>query len=269
METKEYIESGILESYALGICTEQEQREVEALCNQYPEIKTELEQVQQAINDYSLLHSKTPQDFIKQNIFDEINRLEQKSEPQQEAKIVSLNTNSHKFAIAASLTLFALSLIGNIIIYNKYKSANDEVIALNQEKNQLADNFKTNQVKLEVMNKDMAVLANPMVEKVMMKGVAKSPESIAMIYWNTQSKEVFIEIKKLPIPDAGKQYQLWAIVDGKPVDAGMITMTEGDSSLHKMKDFNTAQAFAITLEKEGGSTSPTLTEMYVMGAVSL
>ncbi len=269
MDSKAYIESGILESYALGICTEEEQNEVEKLCAQYPEIKTELEQVQQAINEYSTLYSKTPQPIIKQNIFDEIDQLEQKNKPKTETKIIALNTNPYKFTIAASLTLFALSLIGNIIIYNKYKSANDEVIALNQEKNQLADNFKTNQVKLEIMNKDMAVLANPMVQKVMMKGVAKSPESMAMIYWNTQSKEVFIEIKKLPMPDAGRQYQLWAIVDGKPVDAGMITMTEGDSSLHKMKDFNTAQAFAITLEKEGGSASPTLAEMYVMGAVSL
>jgi anti-sigma-K factor RskA len=271
MDIKAYIESGILESYALGICTEQEQHEVEKLCAQYPEIKIELEQVQQAINDYSTLYSKNPQPIIKQHIFDEIDQLEQKNKPKIETKIIALNNNNnpYKFAIAASLILFALSFIGNIIIYNKYKSANDEVIALNQEKNQLADNFKTNQVKLEIMNKDMAVIANPMVQKVMMKGVAKSPESMAMIYWNTQSKEVFIEIKKLPMPDAGKQYQLWAIVDGKPVDAGMITMTEGDSSLHKMKDFNTAQAFAITLEKEGGSPTPTLTEMYVMGAVSL
>ncbi len=88
-----------------------------------------------------------------------------------------------------------------------------------------------------------------------------------MVYWNKASKEVFIEIKNLPVPEAGKQYQLWAIVNGKPVDAGMITLTQGDSSLHKMKNFDAVQAFAITLEKEGGSPSPTLTEMYVMGAI--
>jgi anti-sigma-K factor RskA len=101
----------------------------------------------------------------------------------------------------------------------------------------------------------------------MMKGVAKSPESMAMVYWNTESKEVFIELKSLPVPEEGKQYQLWAIVDGKPVDAGMITLSEEESSLHRMKDFESAQAFAITLEKQGGSPTPTLSEMYVMGSV--
>ena len=84
---------------------------------------------------------------------------------------------------------------------------------------------------------------------------------------NKKSKEVFIELHKLPKPETGKQYQLWAIVDGKPVDAGMITMTEGDTSLHRMKDFESAQAFAITLEKEGGVPSPTLSELYVLGSI--
>jgi anti-sigma-K factor RskA len=268
MNSKEYIESGILESYALGLCSAEEAREVEALCAKSPEIKAELEHVQHAINSYASMYSKAPKAIIKQNIFDEIDKLETSS-PQQEEKVIALPVNRYRFLIAASLTLFALSFIGNIIIYNKYQSANDQIIALNLEKSLLADNMKTNQVKLENMNKDMTILTDPMVEKVMMKGVEKSPESMAMIYWNKASKEVFIEIKKLPMPEVGKQYQLWAIVDGKPVDAGMITMTEGDSSLHKMKDFPTAQAFAITLEKQGGNPSPTLTEMYVMGAVSL
>lgn len=265
MDIKAYIETGILESYALGICSEQELREVETLCSQYHELKEELNKINEAINAYASLHSKTPQPFVKQNIFDKIETFETK----REAKIIEMPVNNYRFAIAASLALFALSFIANIIIYNKYKLANEKVVALNAEKNQLAENMKINQVKLEGVNKDFAFLTNPMVQKVMMKGVAKSPESLTMVYWNKASKEVFIEIKKLPMPDQGKQYQLWAIVDGKPVDAGMIAMTLGDSSLHKMKNFDTAQAFAITLEKEGGSPSPTMSEMYVMGAVSL
>ena len=65
---------------------------------------------------------------------------------------------------------------------------------------------------------------------------------------------------------SGKQYQLWAIVDGKPVDAGLITDCIG---LCKMKRIDRAQAFAITLEKAGGSPTPTLTEMYVFGKIWL
>jgi anti-sigma-K factor RskA len=266
MDIGAYIESGILESYVLGLCSEEEAREVEALCTEYPELKAELLQVQESVNAYAAMHSRTPQPFVKQRIFEEIGQLET---GKKEAKVLAIGSARYRFAIAASLALFALSLIGNVIMYNKYKAASEQVIALNTEKNQLADLMQTNQVKLEHMHRDMSVLSDPMVEKVMMKGVDKSPASLAMIYWNKASKEVFIEVKNLPVPEQGKQYQLWAIVNGKPVDAGMITMAEGDSSLHRMKDFDSAQAFAITLENEGGSPVPTLAEMYVMGAVSL
>jgi anti-sigma-K factor RskA len=34
-----------------------------------------------------------------------------------------------------------------------------------------------------------------------------------------------------------------------------------------MKSFGSAQAFAITLEKAGGSPTPTMDEMYVMAKV--
>ncbi|MES2559525.1 MAG: anti-sigma factor [Bacteroidota bacterium] len=263
MDSKAYIESGILETYALGMCSDEEAHQVEAMCSQYPEVKAELTEIQDAINGYATAHGKAPKASTRDFVLNEIAALE---ESVQYAKPTIPLFNS-RLAVAASLILLSLSLIGNIFFYNRWRSANNEVIALNTEKQQLAANFKSNQVKLETMNNDMAVITNPYTMKVMMKGVEKSPNSMAMIYWNKQSKEVFIELKSLPIPEQGKQYQLWAIVDGKPVDAGMITMKEGDSSLHKMRDFESAQAFAITLEKEGGNPSPTLTEMYVMGAV--
>ena len=265
MDIKAYIETGILESYALGICSEEESREVETLCAQYPELKEELNLICVAIDLYASTYIKTPQPFVKQKIFDEIDLLE----TGQDKKIIKMPVNRYRLTIAVSLALFSLSFISNIIIYNKYKLVNEQVTALNSEKNKLAESMKTNQVKLDMLNKDMSFLTNPMVQKVIMKGVAKSPESLTMVYWNKASKEVFIEIKKLPIPEQGKQYQLWAILDGKPIDAGIITMIPNDSSLQKMKNSDNAQAFAITLEKKGGSPTPNLTEMYVMGTVNL
>jgi hypothetical protein len=85
-----------------------------------------------------------------------------------------------------------------------------------------------------------------------------------LVYWNAKDKATLLSIQKLPEPPKGKQYQLWAIV-GKnpPIDAGVITY---DMSLvQPMKVFEKADAFAITLENEGGSVEPTLTEMRVLG----
>ncbi len=59
--------------------------------------------------------------------------------------------------------------------------------------------------------------------------------------------------------------QLWAIVEGKPVDAGMIDACSG---LCKMKNISNASAFAITLEKRGGSPTPNLEQLQVIGNVT-
>jgi anti-sigma-K factor RskA len=63
-----------------------------------------------------------------------------------------------------------------------------------------------------------------------------------------------------------QQYQLWAIIDGKPVDAGVF---DGNvASLLKMKEIGTgAVTFAVTVEPRGGKQSPTLESMQVAGNV--
>lgn len=78
-----------------------------------------------------------------------------------------------------------------------------------------------------------------------------------------------LNVENLPMPPSGKQYQLWALKDGKPIDAGVFDMipgTEGD--MHMMPvTIADADAFAVTLEKKGGSPSPTLTQLYAMGKI--
>jgi anti-sigma-K factor RskA len=62
------------------------------------------------------------------------------------------------------------------------------------------------------------------------------------------------------------QYQLWAIIDGKPVDAGVF---DGNlAGLVKMKEIPSgAKTFAVTIEPRGGNASPTLEKMQVVGNV--
>jgi anti-sigma-K factor RskA len=50
------------------------------------------------------------------------------------------------------------------------------------------------------------------------------------------------------------------------VDAGVFDMKDG-SGMTKMKNIPKAEAFAVTLERKGGSTTPSLDKLYVMGKV--
>ncbi len=275
MDIENYIATGILESYALGLCSKEETAEVEKLCAENPALKKELQGIQDALNEYALLHASAPREQTRVAIFQAIDQLNDTSEKnitishqQRQAPVIALQKpGGLKNYLVAAIALFVMSLVINIVLFLKWQNTENALTALNAEQTLLTENLKSNQVKLDRMTNEMALMGSPATQKVMLKAVEKHPGMLAMVYWNKESKEVYLEVKVLPMPEEGKQYQLWAIVDGKPVDAGMISMEPGDSSLHKMKDFESAQAFAITLEKAGGSPVPDLEQLFVIGNI--
>ena len=115
-------------------------------------------------------------------------------------------------------------------------------------------------------NKDLqeiaTIAADPTWKAVKLAGTKISPQANMMVYWHKQGQHVMVDNTKMwPLPqnDAAHQYQLWAIVDGKPVDLGVFDATaEPKKLLVAMKEVGNAQAFAVTLEKRGGSISPTM-----------
>jgi anti-sigma-K factor RskA len=71
----------------------------------------------------------------------------------------------------------------------------------------------------------------------------------------------------MPSNDADHQYQLWALVNGKPVDLGVFDANGKLEGLQVMKNIGEAQTFAVTLEPKGGSISPTMSQLMVMGNI--
>jgi hypothetical protein len=145
----------------------------------------------------------------------------------------------------------------NFYFYSGYKDSKEQYEALLTERNTLQANNASYKQGLQ-MFEDTLML------RVEMKGMPGKEKNLATVLWDKNSKDVYIYVDNMQQTPQGRQYQLWAIVNGKPVDAGVISNCIG---LCKMKKIDHAEAFAITLEKEGGSTTPTLSEMYVMGKV--
>ena len=107
---------------------------------------------------------------------------------------------------------------------------------------------------------------DPTVKTVPLLGVEKHPDMKAMVYMEEKSKQVYLTLENMPVAPENQQYQLWAIVDGKPVSLGVYDQ-QAKEEMQKMAVINAAQAFAITLEKRGGSPTPTMENMYVMGKI--
>lgn len=247
MNVQEYISSGIVESYVLGLASEEESREFEQLCSQYPELLTARTSFELAMEKQAMENAIAPGAAVKSKIFEQIAGTGKLVTMQ---RVAAKKTNWFKYAAAASVILLAGSLYYNLTLYNKNKD--------------LQNNYNTTVAKLNDVEKDIQILQqNPNIKMASMKGLDASPQSYATVYWDTTSHDVYLLANNLPLPASDKQYQLWAIFDGKPVDLGVFDMKK-EKLLIQAKNAQGAEAFAITLEKKGGSTTPEGT-MYVMG----
>ena len=256
MDVKEYILSGILDAYVLGALSDAECAEVEKYAEQYPEIWAEIDSIEKTMGEYAKLHSLKPSNELKGKIMDKIIGNEV-SEPK--IKRISLAEeesrdprNKLMWSIAASVLLM-ISLTINIYLSSRTINAEHyvhELLGKNGKKDSLMKLVKSEN---EQMQADIAILKDPMYKVVKLKGQATDTTAKAMVCWCPDNKSVYFEADKMPELPKGMQYQLWAMVDGKPVSEGMITITDG---LHKMNDITGATAFAVTMEKEGGSDTP-------------
>lgn len=272
MNIQEYISSGILERYVLGAASEQESREVEKLSESHPEVKEEIVAIQDALIAYVSKQSIDPPAHLKNKLIATIETVEEINHRKEEVNVVSMkpvraNFDYKALLIAAAFLLLLVSGFYISRLAGDIRSLNTDMKRLRQHDDSLNTVMALQKEQQKEAEKLVAILKHPMTKIVKLKGMGKAPDAGAMVVWNAANKEVFVEIEKLPVPPGGMQYQLWALNNGQPVDAGMIGMTADSSgAMHKMKNIEQAQAFAITLEKKGGSPAPQ-GEMYAMGNI--
>ena len=282
MNIQEYISSGIVESYVLGLASDEERSEFERMCAAHAEVRRARELFELALEEQAMRDAVAPAKNIKSKIFAEIEIENEKvsfvpgpqaSLPGQEegrhgAKVISLGWA--RYVAAASIALLLISTALNFYFFNQYKNYSNRYEALVAQQTELARNNDVMRARLDTYENTLAMLRDPDMAVIKMPGtnVSTSPDSnsVATVYWNTKSKDVYLLINNLPPPPSGQQYQLWAIVDGQPVDAGVFDV-QNTAALLRMKNMPRAQVFAVTLEKRGGSPTPQ-GPMYVMGKVS-
>ncbi len=252
MTTQDIILSGILETYATGICTEEETLQVQQWLLEFPELSNELESIQLSIESYIIANAIKPSNKVKENIFATLNLKDNELTTSSPAKIIESATFNYQttWSIAAAILLL-LSFSATYIYYSKFKETS---IQLAQARQSVNDISKLN----EELAQSGKIVSNPNSIPVSLNGLETMPSAKAKIFWVKESGDVFIDAANLPQAPEGKQYQFWAIVSGVPVNGGLIVQTKnGSFRLQKMKSFGKADAFAISLEKSGGNPTPT------------
>jgi len=270
MNTTEYIESGILEAYALGMLSHQESLEVEAHRREHSGIHTELLGIEEAIEVYATRYAKIPPVGMEASIMEAIRAINPTPKTDVSSPTPGPSANSFNWKLPLGVLLFGL--LGSLAFaFTNFQNKNKLADRVEQQNTEMAtqksecDDVKAENTSLE---QQLLFLRSTDNQTIRMNGTDKAPEAFATIYWNQKNNESYLDVNSLPIPPAGKQYQLWAIVDGKPVDMKVFDVVADNNQLQKVEFIEKPQAFAVTLEDAGGSPEPTMEEMYVIGEVA-
>jgi anti-sigma-K factor RskA len=266
-----------VESYVLGLADEAERAEFDQMCARHAEVRAARDAFEISLEQHAIASAVAPPDHLRGTILQQLS-----GEPAKEsnggAPVVKMRPIKRspvpmamRYVAAAAIILLVASAGLNFYYFNKYREYSQRYDHLLARQTEIVKNNSAMQTRMDTYQQIIKDLSNPFMSKIMMDGNSvpsngsPDPASVATVYWDTRSKDVYLMVNSLPQPAAGKQYQLWAIVDNKPVDAGMLDMAKGQVMV-KMKNIPRAQLFAITLEQQGGSPIPK-GPMYVMGKV--
>ncbi|MBY0425834.1 MAG: anti-sigma factor [Cytophagales bacterium] len=259
MTKQEILESGVLETYVLGACSEEESASIQWMSMKDMEIKDAILEYHQALEQMAIIHSKELPLGMKEKLKGKLETFDRNK----------AGENSHgrwKIISIAAAVAALVSFGGNFYLSTEIDSVKSALEIAQRQNQKLA--YETGYLKQEKAetSDQLNLLLTDAKRTVVMNGQPFAPNAKATIYWKGQ--EVYLFANTFPSNVEGKQYQLWAIVDGKPVDAGVFDINSSNSQkLIRLKDVMNASAFAVTEEKKGGSVTPTLEKMLVLGMV--
>ncbi|MGB5458663.1 MAG: anti-sigma factor [Eudoraea sp.] len=236
-----FLDTDLLEKYLLGTTTQEESMQVERYIAMYPEVRKTYDELQENLETFAKLYALKTPEGLKDRIL---------------SRIKAQNTGRRKFqryAIAASIAalLFAGS---SYFFWNQNQNLQDENVIVNNKIKTLEEDMKE---QLEDVRNQFIVLNNPQTKKYTVNGNKKAKELKAVAYINPVKKLSYINVRSLPnLPD-NQCYQMWAEVNGKMVNLGVIKNVDDKDRLRPLPYAENAVGY-ITIEPQGGNDTPTV-----------
>lgn len=270
MDIKDYIASGILEAYALDDLSQEERAAVEAMLAKHPELQQELNTIEEGLETLAMETAIAPPTDLKDSLFAVLDEVqpEEAPAPEPEARVLPLAPKKSYFWNYVAAASVSIALVSSLMAYDFYSRWQQSQAAyadvINSNELLANQNNKVNN-QLRQIEQDYGVLVNPDFDRVDMASVIQGQSFSASVYWNKKTEAAYLNILDLPDLTEEQQFQLWAIVDGKPVSMGVFDLKK--DALTQMTAVANAAMFAVTIEPRGGSVNPTLDAMQVAGEV--
>lgn len=254
MDIKSFIQSGLLEAYVLNQCTVQERAEVERMAALHPEVRAELDAIENALEQVAQANAVPPPPGLKEQIMKTIN--------EETGAGPATASGGRAFRLIPALGWAAALLLGIALVWQTGRQ-NQTASRLAELQTQVADCEKQQQI--QAKTQELIALLRDRDTRTIVLSDATTPDATehhtATVWHNTKRNETALDINSLPRPNDGRYFQFWAIVDGKPVSMGMVSLG-GEDSWQSLPYVPNAQAFAISEEdKPQGNPAPTVVVM--------
>ncbi|NOT51666.1 MAG: anti-sigma factor [Chitinophagaceae bacterium] len=269
MNVQEYISSGIVESYVLGLASVEERREFEHMCAQHPEVLQARIGFELALEKQAMENTVVPPVSVKEKLMLMI----QQDAPAGQSKVITMQNSGTsrksgmlRYAAAASVILLLGAAYFAYTFYDKNKKLNKSMESMSQS-------VESMQKKVDQMEEYVKMITDPNVSVVNLAPTTPAKAS-ASIYWDSTTTDVYMVVKNLPKLPSDKQYQLWSIINGQdgslqPNSMGLFDMSDDHKIILKMPKVQKADAFAITIEKRGNTGGPDLKQVQTFGKTGL
>jgi len=252
MDIKEYISSGIIELYVMGLCSPEEEKELEALRPQYKELHEAILQYEKDMEEKMLRYATLPDAETDKQILQQLASLNTPVVQMRPVQSTGLKFNWIRSVAAAAVILLGISAYFNYTLYNKTKKQAALI---------------SNSTSSPLPAADYTVITNPAITPVALYGVGSHAICRCTMFWDKSTGKAYIMIHHLPRSSSSKDYQLWAEVDGKTVSVGIINDAIRGRFIEVTNVPNQSIAFKVTLEQSGGAAQPTLAETYLEGKI--
>jgi anti-sigma-K factor RskA len=289
---KEYIlTSGVLEIYAMGGCSREEAEEIGQWIATDETVNKEYLEIAQALEAYATEQGKQPSpqawDRIASQLEDKA-ALPGEHQADSRTRTVRLHTGAHPppstetanvrsgvstaarrrwyLALAASLVIAVGGMAYGYRAQQQWQAAQAQLQRLEQQLAEVQDSLQCVHSVSRERRRALDLVFDPANQMVSLDARKTHAENIkATVCWNTRTHRIHLHAKQLPDAPRGKVYQLWAVVDGKTRDLGVVRPGELQDAPKDMGALDSVQGFLLTLEPKGGSSSPSLTRPYAQG----
>ncbi|MCX7550125.1 anti-sigma factor [Xanthomarina sp. F2636L] len=265
MNIKEYIESGILELYVAGALSDKENEEIYALLLKHPELLDEVLKIESTIVTLTAAVSPTNTKHLFRAVKEKLGIQIDKETPVRPLH----KPRPNWFSYVGWAALFVIGL-GLLWLINQNNILKEQIQTVETDKELLEVSLEKYSNDLIESKQLISFLRDKDIIAVPLAGQTVSPDSYAKVYWDKKTNTVVLDVQGLPEPPKGKVYQVWSLTLNPltPTSLGTIdTFSTDDNKLFTIENANASEAFGITLEPAGGSDSPTLEQLYTLGAV--